>query len=339
MKSMILGCSGPLLTSAERRFFQAQNPAGFILFARNCRDVDQVRALVRSLRDCIGRQDAPVLIDQEGGRVARLKPPHWRQHPAPARFHALARGDMDLAVEAVRLNARLIAADLTDLGVTVNCVPVLDVPQPGADPAIGDRAAGQTPAMAAGLGEAVCQAMLAGGVLPVIKHIPGQGRANVDSHKALPVVDTPLEELEAVDFAPFRALNAMPWAMTAHVVYRAVDEAAPATTSAVAIERIIRGVIGFDGVLVSDDLSMQALRGGLGQRAGDALAAGCDIALHCNGRMAEMEQVAEAAGEMDARSLARLEKGNAMIRHPEPLDRPAAWARLEELLAVTGETP
>ncbi len=337
-RAMVLGCSGPVLTETERRFFQDTDPLGFILFARNCVTPDQVRALVTDLRDSVGRADACVLIDQEGGPVARLKPPHWRAAPAAARFAELAKpgaGGAERAADAARLNARLIAAELADLGITVNCAPVLDVPQPGADAIIGERAAGDTPALAARLGRAACEGFLDGGVLPVLKHIPGHGRATVDSHLALPVVDASWEDLDEVDFAPFRAMNTMPWAMTAHVVYRAVDDSRPATTSAPVIEMAIRGAIRFDGVLISDDLSMQALKGGLDRRADAALAAGCDLVLHCNGDMGEMEAVAAACSPLSEAARARLGRAESMRRPPQPLDREDARARLEELLEGT----
>ncbi len=325
----IFGCSGPDLAAAERRFLAAADPLGFILFARNCRDPERTRALVGELRAAVGRPAAPVLIDQEGGRVSRLGPPHWRRPPAAASFSRL---DPRIAGEAAGLNARLIAAQLLDLGITVNCAPVLDVPQSGADPVIGERAAGETPEAAARLGRAACEGLLEGGVLPVIKHIPGHGRAEVDSHRALPVVTAGREDLERVDFAPFRALNRMPWAMTAHVLYRALDEAAPATTSSRVIGEVIRRDIGFAGLLVSDDLSMAALSGGPGERARDALAAGCDVVLHCTGEMAEMEAVADACRAMDDTAWERFQRGEAARRTPAPLDVGAATARLESLL-------
>jgi beta-N-acetylhexosaminidase len=320
------------LSGAERTFFRDTDPLGFILFQRNCVNPDQVRALVSDLRECVGRADAPILIDQEGGRVQRLKPPHWRAAPAAARFGELAAVDRAGAAEAVRLNARLIAAELVSLGITVNCAPLLDVPQSGTDPVIGDRALGTTAELAAFLGEAACEGFLDGGVLPVIKHIPGHGRAGVDSHAALPVVTASVAELEEVDFAPFRALSRMPWAMTGHVVYAGIDDGAPATTSASVIERIIRGHMGFDGVLVSDDLSMQALDGTLGARAAAALAAGCDVALHCNGTMDEMMDVATTTGPLSDAAVARIGRGEAMRREPGAFDRTAALARLGELL-------
>ena len=327
-RAVIFGCSGPVLDDAERRFFRDADPLGFILFARNCRDPDQVRGLVADLRDCLVRGNAPVLIDQEGGRVARLRPPHWRLAPAPQRLARLA-GAVE-ASEAVCLNARLIAADLHDLGITVNCLPVLDVLGPGAY--IADRSFGGEPDQVARLGREAADGLLGGGVLPVIKHMPGMGRAIPDSHVALPVVDASLEELERVDFVPFRALREMPWGMTAHVVYRAVDRGAPATTSGAVIGGVIRRSIGFEGLLLSDDLSMEALTGDLGERAAAALEAGCDVALHCNGVRAEMEAVAGVSGPMTEVAMARLARGEEMLGAPEPLDRERALARLDNLL-------
>ncbi len=331
-RAVILGCLGAELGGDEGRFFGETDPLGFILFARNCVDPAQVRTLVADLRDSIGRDDAPVLVDQEGGRVARLKPPHWRAAPPPARFADLAPGDREGAVEAARLNARLMAAELRDLGITVNCTPSLDVPADGADPVIGDRAAGPTAELAALLGEATCEGLLDGGVLPVIKHMPGHGRSRVDSHAALPVVSASMAELDAVDFAPFRALAHMPLGMTGHLVFEAVDTRAPATTSATAIGEIIRGTIGFDGLLLSDDLSMGALAGTLGERTRAALLAGCDVALHCNGDMDEMRSVAAAAGPLTDAALARLERAEGMRRQPGDFDAAAALTRLELLM-------
>ena len=327
-RAVIFGCQGYVLDDAERRFFRHADPLGFILFARNCRDADQVRGLVADLRDCLGRGDAPVLIDQEGGRVVRLGPPHWRRPPAPQRLAQLA-GAFE-AGESVRLNARLIAADLHDLGITVNCLPVLDVLAPGAY--IAERSFGGEPDRVARLGRAAAEGLLSGGVLPVVKHLPGMGRARTDSHFGLPLVDAPMEELERMDFAPFRALNHMPWGMTAHVVYRAVDEDAPATTSAAVIGGVIRGSIGFDGLLLSDDLSMEALSGNLAARAAAALRAGCDVALHCNGVRAEMEAVAGVSGPLGAAAMARLARGEDLRGHPEPFDKAQALARLDSLI-------
>jgi beta-N-acetylhexosaminidase len=330
----IFGVSGAVLSADERAFFRDADPVGFILFARNCAEPGAVRRLIRDLRDSVGRADAPVLIDQEGGRVARLKPPHWRAYPA-ARSIAALRGEA--ARGAAWLGARLIADDLAALGISVDCMPVLDVPVAGADPIIGDRAYGEDPEAVARLGGAVCEGLLAGGVLPVLKHIPGHGRATVDSHLALPRVSAARATLEARDFAPFRALCAMPWAMTAHVLYEAIDAEAPATLSPRLIGETIRTNIGFDGVLVSDDLSMGALPGGMGERTRRALGAGCDLVLHCNGIMAEMIEVASAARPVAAASAARLARGEARRKAATaPFERGAAEARFAALLAREG---
>ena len=339
-RAVILGCGGPALGDAERHFFRDADPLGFILFSRNCTDPDQVRSLVAELRDCVGHADAPVLIDQEGGRVARLGPPHWRAAPPARRFAEIAEfADRDRAVEAARLNARLIAAELLRLGITVNCAPVLDVVQPDAHPIIGDRAYGGRPAMAALLGWAVCEGLLDGGVMPVIKHIPGHGRAMADSHEALPVVEAPLTELDAVDFAPFRALNHMPWAMTAHVVYQAIDPDKPATTSAPVIAEAIRGAIGFDGVLLSDDIAMKALDGDIGSSAQAAHAAGCDVVLHCSGELADMERVVAATGLLTDAALDRLARAAGKWRAPLALNTANALARLDNLFDGGEVTP
>jgi beta-N-acetylhexosaminidase len=325
----IFGCAGEELSVGERRFFAEADPAGFILFRRNCRSPAQVRGLVEALRGSIGRPAASVLIDQEGGRVARLRPPHWRRYPAAARIAALPD---PVAAEAARFGARLIADDLARLGITVACLPVLDLPSAAADPVIGDRAYGAEPDRVARLGRAVCEGLLAGGVLPVLKHIPGHGRARVDSHYACPVVESGHQELSRTDFAPFRALAAMPWAMTAHIVYRAIDPAAPATLSRRVIGEIVRGEIGFDGVLVSDDLSMRALGGSLGERTRRALDAGCDLVLHCNGDPAEMEEIAAAASPVSPEAAARLARGEAMRQAPAEFDRPELERRFDALL-------
>lgn len=330
-KAVIFACSGPDLTGAERDFFAAADPLGFILFERNCKSAAQVRDLVASLRECVGRADAPVLIDQEGGRVARLKPPQWRAIPAMGRLGALAGRDLAAGREAAFAAARLIAADLAPLGIDVDCAPVLDVPAPGSHGIIGDRAFAADAKLVAELGGEFCRGLLAGGVLPVIKHVPGHGRATVDSHLDLPVVDLGRQTLEEVDFAPFRALREMPWAMTAHVVYRAYDAESPATTSPRVISEVIRGAIGFDGVLISDDLSMKALSGSLGARARDALRAGCDLALHCSGKLDEMEEIAETAAPLTAASQARLARAAEMKR--TPADAPELAAKFEALMA------
>lgn len=331
---MIFGCAGTRLGADERALFRDAGPLGFILFARNAEDPDQLRRLVDDLRAAVGRHDAPVLIDQEGGRVQRLGPPHWREYPPAGMFWAMAERNLMATREAVRLNHYLIAEDLAALGIDVNCVPVLDVPAPGADAIIGDRAAGNTPAMAAGLGRAAAEGARMGHVLPVIKHVPGHGRAGADSHLALPRIDTSRDDLTAVDFWPFAQLADLPMAMTAHVVYAAYDDAGPATTSATVIADVVRGLIGFDGLLLSDDLSMKALSGGLDARAAAAIDAGCDVVLHCNGEIAEMQAVAGAVGPLTAKGADRFagarawltEGGDALITRAE------AEARLKRLL-------
>jgi beta-N-acetylhexosaminidase len=336
-RAVIFGSAGLSLSPSERSFFAETQPAGFILFQRNCRDPDQVRGLVDAMRDCVGDDDALVLIDQEGGRVARLGPPHWRTPPAGARFAELYAANPDHARQAAFLNARLIAHELTALGINVDCLPVLDIPVADADPIIGDRALGKTPDQIADLGAAICDGLMAGGVLPVIKHIPGHGRATVDSHKALPRVDTPLAELEATDFAPFRSLAHMPLAMTAHVIFSAIDADAPVTLSMVATQTLIRERIGFEGLLLSDDLSMQALSGGLGERAARAIDAGCDIALHCNGEAAEMEAVAEAVSQLSTSAVMRLQSALdrvQAVKNFQDFDAAAAVARLDEYLGL-----
>ena len=332
-RAVIFGCSGVAVTAEEKSFFAEADPAGFILFERNCRDRPQIRGLVADLKESVGGVRAGVLIDQEGGRVQRLKPPRWRAAPPAAAFGALARHDRERAQEAARLNARLIAAELRDLGITVNCAPVLDVPAPDGHEIIGDRAFGGDAGTVAALGLAACEGFLTGGVLPVIKHVPGHGRATTDSHLELPVVNAEAGDLEATDLAPFRALNHMPWAMTAHVVYGALDAENPATTSAKVIQETIRGTIGFSGVLVSDDIGMKALGGPYDRRAAAALAAGCDLVLHGSGDRAEMEAVAEGTGPLTAEGLARLDRGEAMRGEAAAWDIDAGKARLDEILS------
>lgn len=331
-KAVIFGCAGLTLGEAERDFFQAANPLGFILFANNCESPDQIGALTAALKSSVGRADALVLIDQEGGRVARLKPPHWRGAPAAAAFGTLFERDREGAIEAARLNALLLAADLDDIGINVDCAPVLDVPAPGAHDVIGDRAFSASPATVAALGEAFCAGLLEGGVMAVLKHIPGHGRAMTDSHHHLPVVNAPLEELRLRDFHPFKALGAQPFAMVAHVVYEAIDAKAPATVSKAVTDGVIRGELGFEGVLLSDDLSMEALEGSLAERAEAVLAGGCDVALHCSGKLDEMEAVAAASGAMSETAMARLARGLGTRRKSAPVDRAMVARRIDTLL-------
>lgn len=327
----IYGCSGPVLTEPERAFFAESRPWGFILFRRNVESPDQVRALTAALRDSIGDPDAPILIDQEGGRVQRLGPPHWPKYP-PGAAYLKATNDPAAARELVRLGARLMAHDLKAVGITVDCVPVLDVPVPGAHDIIGDRAYAQDPATVSLLGRAAADGLLAGGVLPVIKHIPGHGRAFSDSHKELPTVHADLEALNAWDFAPFRVLSDMPMAMTAHVVFPAIDAKRPVTTSKKGV-RLIRETLGFGGLLMTDDLSMNALSGSLGERAEASLKAGCDLVLHCNGDFDEMRQIAQVAGKLKGDAKRRAEAALArMVHTPEPLDPQAGRQRLDRAL-------
>jgi beta-N-acetylhexosaminidase len=322
----ILGCAGPELTKAEKAFFGDVQPWGFILFGRNVETPDQVRALTAALRETVGRADAPILVDQEGGRVQRLGRPHWRRYP-PGRAYGLLGADRR---EIARLGGRLIAHDLAALGINVDCAPVLDVPAPGSHAIISDRAYGETPEDAALLGRAIAEGLIAGGVLPVVKHIPGHGRALADSHHELPVVDAAWTDLEARDFAPFRALSDMPMAMTAHVIYAAIDPKRPATTSKTVIRKAIREAIDFDGLLMSDDLSMKALHGGFRARAERALKSGCDVVLHGNADMAEMGAVATGAGALKGEAKARAQA--ALGRLPkavEPIDAAEARARFD----------
>ncbi len=335
-RAAVFGCAGERLSPEEREFFARTAPLGFILFARNCRSRQQVRRLVEDLRAAVDRADAPVLIDQEGGRVARLRPPEWRAAPAAAVFGHLATRNPEAARRATELNARLLAAELVELGITVNCLPLLDLPVAGSHDVIGDRAFGGDAELVADLGAAVCRGLLAGGVLPVIKHLPGHGRAGVDSHHDLPVVDTPRMLLEETDFAPFRALAAAPLGMTAHVVYTALDPERPATTSLTVIDDVIRGSIGFQGLLFSDDLSMSALAGGLGERTASALAAGCDVALHCNGRANEMAAVAKAVGPLEGAAAERWMAARARLEPPSPFEAEAALSELQALLSESG---
>jgi beta-N-acetylhexosaminidase len=329
----ILGCAGPTLTAEERTFFRRVKPWGFILFKRNVESPDQVRTLVDALRDTVGRADAPVLIDQEGGRVQRLGPPHWGRYPPGRAFGDLSGNDPLVRREITRLGARLMAHDLAALGINVDCVPVLDVPDPSGHEIIGDRAYGRTADEVALLGRAAAEGLISGGVLPVIKHIPGHGRAMADSHLELPVVDASFEDLDALDFAPFRVLSDMPMAMTAHVIYSAIDAKRPATTPPRVMRRVVRGVIGFDGLVMSDDLSMKALSGDFTERAEASRAAGCDVVLHCNGGMAEMKAVVKGAGELRGRSAARAKAALARLaRAPEPFDAAEGRARFDAAL-------
>src|SRR4051812_37014880 len=335
-RAFITGVSGFKLSREERHFLRAERPWGFILFKRNIETPAQVVNLIEELRNVVEAPDAPVLIDQEGGRVQRFGPPHWPVYPAGAVFGTLYDTDPELGLKAARLSARLIAADLIELGVTVDCLPLADVPVVGADAVIGARAYGTEPGKVAAIARAVTEGLEQGGVLPVLKHIPGHGRATADTHFKLPVVDTATEELERTDFAAFRPLNDLPMAMTAHVVFSALDSAQPATTSATIIEQVIRGRIGFQGLLMSDDVSMNALAGSLAERTRALLSAGCDMVLHCNGKLDEMREVARQTPVLSGKALERARRALASRKAPQPFDRAAARAELDELVGRAG---
>ena len=332
MTPLILGLSGLTLTDEERALFRDADPAGYILFKRNVDNPAQVLALTDSLREIAGRDDVPILIDQEGGRVARLRPPHWPEFPTGAAFGKLYDRAPLSALEAARLNGLALAALLGELGINVDCLPLLDVPQPGAHDIIGDRAYAADPMWVAALGDATLKGLRAGGCVGVVKHIPGHGRAGADSHLELPVVTASRDELDT-DFRPFRKLNAAPMAMTAHVVYTAIDPDNCATMSRTVIADIIRGDIGFDGLLMSDDLGMQALKGSFAERAAGVLDAGCDIALHCSGDFAEMIEVAGAVPPIADAARERLTRAMAWPT-PGKGDLAELAAKRDALLAV-----
>lgn len=335
-RAFITGVSGTELSAAEREFIREEQPWGFILFKRNIDTPAQVTRLVAEMREMVGEPDAPVLIDQEGGRVQRLGPPHWPVYPPGAVFGTLYDIDRALGLAAARLSSRLIAADLIDLGITVDCLPLADVPVAGADAVIGNRAYGTEPGKVADIARAVTEGLAQGGVLPVLKHIPGHGRATADSHLRLPVVDTSQIELERTDFAAFQPLADLPMAMTAHVVFSALDAAQPATTSATMIEQVIRGVIGFQGLLMSDDVSMNALAGSISERTRAIVSAGCDMVLHCNGDLDEMRQVVRETPDLSGMALDRARRALASRKPPQPLDRQAARAELDALIERAG---
>jgi len=321
--ALITDAAGLALSADERAFFRDADPWGFIIFKRNVETPDQLRALTSSMRESVGR-DAPILVDQEGGRVQRLGPPHWPKYPPGAAYGALYDRDEKAGLRAAWLGARLIAHDLHGVGIDVDCLPLADVPVSDADPVIGNRAYGTTPAKVAAIAGAVAEGLLAGGVLPVLKHIPGHGRATADSHHALPVVSTDAQTLQSTDFAAFVPLAKLPLGMTAHVVFTALDPVAPATTSVTMVQQVIRGHIGFDGLLMSDDISMNALSGTLAERARASLAAGCDVVLHCNGSFAERRTVADACPPLAGEGKRRADAALAMRRAPMPVDVAAA---------------
>ncbi|MEN3289231.1 MAG: beta-N-acetylhexosaminidase [Bradyrhizobium sp.] len=335
-RAFITGIAGLALSADEQAFIREARPWGFILFKRNVQTPTQVSALVQELRDVSETPDAPVLIDQEGGRVQRLGPPHWPVYPPGDVFSRLYDIDSPLGLQAARLSARLIADDLLQLGINVDCLPLADVPVGGADAVIGNRAYGTTPDKVAAIARAVTEGLEEGGILPVLKHIPGHGRATADTHFLLPTVDTPEAELDGTDFAAFRPLADLPMAMTAHVVFSAIDGAHPATTSATMISRVIRGSIGFQGLLMSDDVSMNALAGSIADRTRAIVAAGCDMVLHCNGKLDEMKAVAAETPELSGSALARADRALAARKTPVAFDRVEARAQLDALINRLG---
>ena len=334
MKPVIFGLSGPALTPDERAFFGESKPAGFILFRRNCETRAQMRALTDSLRDLTGRDDVPILIDQEGGRVARMQPPEWPEFPAGPAFDRLYDLAPSSAIEAARANGHALGLMLSEVGVNVDCLPLLDLALPDTTPAVASRALGSDPMRVAALGRATLDGLKSGGVVGVVKHMPGHGRARVDSHYELPVVDASDAELEA-DIAPFRTLNWAPMGMTCHLMFTAWDAENPASLSKTIIEQVIRGRIGFDGLLMTDDIDMKALSGTAGEKAARAVAAGCDLALDCWARMDEMEEIASRLGEMGAKSRERLAAAMATVAGgSDGAEIAELVAKRDELLAL-----
>jgi beta-N-acetylhexosaminidase len=336
IRSFISGCEGTQLSSAETTFFHEQNPWGLILFKRNCETPTQIAALTTAFREAVGRKDAPVFIDQEGGRVQRLGPPsnYWRKYPSARAYGDLYAKSPLNALRTARHVGRLMAEDLMEIGITADCVPVLDVPQPGAHDVIGNRAYSLRIDHVMALARAHTAGLMDGGVLPVMKHIPGHGRSEVDSHHNLPVVNAKRQELEQVDFPPFAAFADAPMAMTAHVIYSAIDKTAPATLSRKVIKSVIREQIGFRGLLITDDLSMKALTGTFEEKCIKALKAGCDMLLHCNGVLSEMREVAAAAGELKGKAMRRAKLALKSARKPQAFDKKAALKDLDLVVSA-----
>jgi len=319
-KAVIFGFEGTSISAQERVFFKKHNPFGYIVFARNLKEPEQIKNLTSELREISNNPEVPILIDQEGGRVARLKPPYFRKSPPAGLFFAQALQNLEKAKKAVYINSRLIAHELSSLGINVDCAPVVDILFPESNEAIvGDRAFGDTPEMVAALAAEMCRGFQDGGIIPVIKHIPGHGRAQSDSHYNLPEVNAALKTLKETDFEAFRRLNKMPWAMTAHITYSAIDEKNPATLSRKIID-LIRNEIGFSGLLLTDDISMKALSGSFASRCKNSLAAGCDVVLHCNGKMEEMEEIADNVPSLSTIAMKRLEHGKQFLQAAKPQD-------------------
>lgn len=333
LSAAIFDTDGPTLNAEEKAFFRDVNPFGFILFARHCESPEQIRRLIDDLKSLTGRDRLPVLIDQEGGRVARLRPPHWAKYPPAGVLAGLASRDRDLAHNAVYLNARLIANDLYNLGITVDCAPLADLPVEGAHDIIGDRAFGREPEQVIFLARAMAKGLMDGGIIPVLKHIPGHGRAFADSHHELPVVREPIELLRMTDFVPFKALSNLPMAMTAHVLYTAIDDQNMATVSKKAID-LIRNELNFRGLLMSDDIAMKAMQGSYADRARATLAAGCDVVLHCNGSLKEKQDTAEGLAVLEGEPLARAERAMNSVRLPKIFDYEEARNKLDQILVA-----
>lgn len=330
-RAFITGLEGLTISPSERAFLRDARPWGLIIFKRNVSTPNQVADLISAFRDTVGTE-AAVLVDQEGGRVQRLGPPHWPAYPAGARYGELYEREPSAGIAAARLAGHLIAADLKPLGIDVDCAPIADVPIAGGDPVIGDRAYGSEPGKVARIARAVAEGLQAGGVLPVLKHLPGHGRATTDSHHKLPIVDTDRAILETTDFSAFRALADLPLGMTAHVVFSAIDPVAPATTSVTMVGQVIRGFIGFQGLLMSDDISMNALSGSIADRSRAALAAGCDVVLHCNGDLGEMAAVAGEASELTGEAARRADAALALRKAPEEFDLEAARSLFAKMI-------
>ncbi len=337
VQAIVYGSNGPALSADERAFYREADPYGFIVFKRNCVDRAQLKRLISDMRDAVGRE-APVLVDQEGGRVVRLDEPTWWRPPSAARIGEVWERDPETAISVARSAAAIIAADLADVGITTNCLPVLDLRHPGVHDVIGNRAFSVDVDVVTALGQAQCEGMLSGGVLPVIKHLPGHGRTRVDSHLELPRIDADHETLSKTDFEPFRRLSNHLLGMVGHCLYPAIDPAEPASRSTLILRDVVRGEIGFEGLLFTDDLSMEALSGTIGERVSRTVAAGCDIAVHCNGQPAEMESAANAATPMTPRAIERADAAaraqDAARRARENIDLVASKAFVAETLAV-----
>ena len=333
-KAFISSCAGTALTAAERELFAREKPCGLILFARNVESPDQIRGLVADFKQAVGSDEVLILVDQEGGRVQRLRPPYWRAMPPARCYGDLYATDQEAAKRAAFASARLMAAELHDAGINVNCTPCIDVPEKGAHDIIGDRAFSTDPDVVSALGRAVMDGSLSGGVLPVIKHVPGHGRAQADSHKSLPLIKGTKEELEAIDFRPFMALHDAPLAMTAHVLLPAFDERRPATVSPVIMGQVIRDQMGLTGLVMSDDIGMKALQGPFAERTSAVIEGGCDVVLHCSGNLTEMIEVAGAAPLLKGKALERFENARACLHDPEPFDEAEALALVSEAAAI-----